>query len=99
MDNNEAQHKGTQLLRVRTALESGAWLTLIELGQLTGDPVASISAQIRHLRKREHGSHTIKKRRRGQAERGLYEYHLQVVERDSSTGKQENFPISTIVEF
>jgi hypothetical protein len=73
---SEAQHKGTQLLRVRTALETGAWLTLIELGQLTGDPVASISAQIRHLRKRAHGALTIKKRRRGQVERGLYEYRL-----------------------
>jgi hypothetical protein len=73
---DETRHKGTQRLRVRSALESGAWLTLPEIHTATGDPISSVSAQIRHLRKAEHGSHTIIKRRRGQAERGLYEYRL-----------------------
>jgi hypothetical protein len=65
-----------QLLRVFRALESEAWLTLPEIHSQTQDPVSSISAQIRHLRKPEHGSHIIKKRRRGAAERGLFEYRL-----------------------
>lgn len=73
---NETQPEGTQIGRVFAALEGGAWLTLPELNELTGDAVSSISAQIRHLRKPEFGSHTIIKRRRGAAERGLYEYRL-----------------------
>lgn len=70
------QHKGTQIARVLAALKGGAWLTLPELQVTTGDPISSVSAQIRHLRKPEHGSHTIKKRRRGAAERGCFEYKL-----------------------
>jgi hypothetical protein len=73
---DETQPEGTQLGRVFAALQGGRWLTLPELHNLTGDPVSSISAQIRHLRKPEHGSHTIGKRRRGESRRGLYEYRL-----------------------
>ncbi len=65
-----------QTLRVYRALEGATWLTLPELHELTGDPISSISAQIRHLRKPEFGSHTIKKRRRGAIENGLFEYRL-----------------------
>jgi len=50
-------------------LLSGAeqrWLTLAEISEATGDPPASISAQIRHLRKRQFGAYRIEKRfRRG----------------------------------
>jgi hypothetical protein len=53
-----------QILRVHDALASGAWLTLPELYDRTGDPVASISAQIRNLRKVEG------------AQQGLFEYRL-----------------------
>jgi len=73
---NATQHEGTQLARVFAALKGGEWLTLPELHIKTGDPISSISAQIRHLRKPENGSHTIRKRRRGAAERGLFEYRL-----------------------
>ena len=77
----------TQIERVHNALKGGAWLTLPELHELTGDPVSSISAQIRHLRKPEHGSHVIEKRRRGESRRGLYEYCL----REVSEGNNEDF--------
>ncbi len=74
---NAAQHelKG-QMKRVYDALKGGLWLTLPELHEQTGDPVASISAQVRHLRKPEFGSHVIEKRRRGASEKGLFEYRL-----------------------
>jgi hypothetical protein len=65
-----------QIERVYNALNRGAWLTLPELHRITGDPIPSVSAQIRHLRKPEHGSYTIKRRRRGPAEHGLFEYQL-----------------------
>lgn len=70
----------TQIGRVFAALKGGAWLTLPELHAITGDPISSISAQIRHLRKPEHGSHTIEKRRRGESRCGLYEYRLSAAE-------------------
>lgn len=65
-----------QIKRVYDALRDGVWRTLPELHELTGDSVSSVSAQIRHLRKPEHGLHTIIKRRRGANERGLFEYRL-----------------------
>lgn len=66
-----------QILRVWDALKGGQWLTLGELGEITGDPQASISAQLRHLRKERFGSHTILKRRRGEETSGLWEYRLE----------------------
>ena len=65
-----------QILRVYSALKGGAWLTLDEIHQITGDPQASISAQLRHLRKERFGSYTINKRPRGDRSRGLWEYKI-----------------------
>ena len=45
-------------------------------GELKGDPEASASAQLRHLRKPRFGSHTVEKRNRGAREFGLWEYRL-----------------------
>ena len=45
-----------------SAAECDAWLTLEELGRLTSYPPASISAQLRHLRKRRHGGYHVEKR-------------------------------------
>ena len=69
-----------QIRRVYNVLVDGywldQWLTLGELRERTGDPEASISAQLRHLRKPRFGSHTIEKRRRGEAGNGLWEYRM-----------------------
>ncbi len=43
----------------------GAWLTLREIASLTGYGEASISAQLRHLRKPAFGDYAVEKRRRG----------------------------------
>jgi hypothetical protein len=67
-----------QILRVFDVMRGAEWLSLLELRERTGDPIASISAQLRNLRKPEFGSHTILRRRREPAERGLHEYHLVV---------------------
>jgi hypothetical protein len=40
------------------------WLTLDELSMLTHYPPASISAQLRHLRKQEFGGYEVAKRQR-----------------------------------
>ena len=65
-----------QLLRVFECMKSGEWRTLDEVAAATGDPPASISAQLRHLRKRRFGSHQVDKRHRGEPANGLYEYRL-----------------------
>ena len=65
-----------QLDRIFNLMKDGNWRTLSEISQITGDPPASISAQLRHLRKERFGSHTVLKRNRGDREHGLFEYRL-----------------------
>lgn len=64
-----------QILRVYDTMRDGVWRTLDGIAVQTGDPPASISAQLRHLRKRRFGSHTVERRHVGN---GLYEYRLLV---------------------
>lgn len=71
-----------QIRRVFDAMRPGRWLTLSEIRAITGDPEASISAQIRHLRKPRFGGWRIPKRHRGDPARGLYEYRLYLGERN-----------------
>jgi hypothetical protein len=47
-----------------SARDCETWLTLDELSRLTHYPPASISAQLRHLRKLEHGGYLVAKRQR-----------------------------------
>lgn len=54
----------------------GKFRTLSEIARETGDPEASISAQLRHLKKPRFGSYIIEKQRRGDRNQGLFEYRL-----------------------
>ena len=54
----------------------GEWRTLSEIEFITGDPQASISAQLRHLRKERFGGYLVELRSRGDRENGLFEYRL-----------------------
>ena len=65
-----------QLRRIFDLMADNKWRTLEEIKQVTGDPPASISAQLRHLRKERFGEHTVNKRSRGDRKKGLYEYQL-----------------------
>lgn len=62
-----------QLLRIWSLMVLGEWKTLAEISSATGDPPASVSAQLRHLRKQRFGSHQVQKIHLG---RGLYRYRL-----------------------
>ena len=73
-----------QIKRVYTVMSDGQWRTLGEIEDLTNDPQASISAQLRHLRKARFGGHTVNKRHRGEPKHGLYEYQL-IVNKDSNS--------------
>ncbi len=55
-------------------LGHGGWRTPAEIERATGFPQASISAQLRHLRKPRFGSYVVDKRRRHDA--GLWEYRV-----------------------
>ena len=67
-----------QIQRVYSLMQDGRWRTLQEIADTTRDPHASISAQLRHLRKEKFGGHTVNRRARGDRERGLFEYRLEV---------------------
>lgn len=74
-----------QIKRVHDVMIDGVWRTLEEISNLTGrlhdglpDPPASISAQLRHLRKQRFGGFLVNKRHRGPPANGLYEYQLKV---------------------
>jgi len=64
-----------QILRVFDAMQSGLWFSLDALSKTTGDPPASVSAQLRHLRKERFGAHTVEKKHLGE---GMYVYRLEV---------------------
>ncbi len=80
----------TQMEAIRELMlgagDCGHWLTLAEIERLTHYPQASISAQLRHLRKPAFGSYIVEKRRRGcvahfnwtttPTSRGVWEYRL-----------------------
>jgi hypothetical protein len=55
---------GTILDLMLGAAARGNWLTLAEIAQPTVFGEASISAQLRHLRKPRHGRYRVEKRRR-----------------------------------
>lgn len=69
-----------QIKRIYYLMKDGRFRTLGEIGRLTGDPQASISAQLRHLRKKRFGENQVNKRPRGERENGLFEYQLIVNE-------------------
>lgn len=73
----DAPRLTNQLRRIFDLMRDGQWRTLREIADATGDPESSISAQLRHLRKRRFGSHIVKKEYRGN---GLYVYRLIVTE-------------------
>lgn len=63
----------TQMEHIKAYLSTHQWHTLAEIEACTVYPQASISAQMRHLRKPKFGSYQIAKRRRTP---GTWEYRL-----------------------
>ena len=61
----DGQRIGRQLDEVRDyMLRQKNWCTLAEISKGIGHPEASISAQLRHLRKPKFGGYIVEKRRR-----------------------------------
>ena len=64
-----------QLLDIFALMKDGKWRSLSDIERATGHGQASISAQLRHLRKERFGSHSVERTR---AEHGLWLYRLTV---------------------
>lgn len=62
-----------QIEDIRSLMIDGEWRSLGEIEDATGHGQASISAQLRHLRKERFGRHIVEKRRRS---KGLFEYRV-----------------------
>lgn len=56
-------------------LKVGSWMTLAEIEDKLDYPQASISAQLRHLRKDRFGGYCVEKQRR-EADKGTWEYRV-----------------------
>jgi hypothetical protein len=65
-----------QFRRIFLLMADANWRTLQEIADATGDPEASVSAQLRHAKKKRFGSHTVNRRARGDRSSGLFEYQL-----------------------
>jgi hypothetical protein len=81
-DHDDPTQLGTIRDLMLAAAGRDAWLTLTEIAEPTEFGEASISAQLRHLRKARHGRYRVEKRRRrtGESEAGratgLWEYQV-----------------------
>lgn len=62
-----------KLLVIFNIMADGKWRTLARISKLSGSPEASVSSQLRNLRKKEFGRHTVLREYIG---RGLYRYKL-----------------------
>lgn len=72
----DAERLTGQIKRIFDLMKDGEFRTLGDIERITRDPQASISAQLRHLRKPRFGGHGLEKRHRGEPKNGLYEYRL-----------------------
>ena len=69
----DAGRLGGQIQRIWDVMSDRQWRSLAEINAATGDPVSSISAQLRHMRKPRFGMHAVDRRNRGG---GLFEYQV-----------------------
>lgn len=63
-----------QLSDIFNVMSDGSWRTLNEIEQATKHPQASISAQLRHLRKPRFGAYQVDRRRN--SDEGTYYYRV-----------------------
>lgn len=64
-----------QLEDIFNLMRDGQWRTLACISEKTGHPPASISAQLRNLRKQRFGSYEVERR---YVLNGLYEYRVTI---------------------
>lgn len=57
-------------------MKDGKWRTLGEIETVVKHPQASISAQLRNMRKARFGKYQVLRQRRGDRKQGLFEYQV-----------------------
>lgn len=72
----DRERLNAQCRRVFDVMRDGLWRTLSEIGMLTGDPQASVSARLRDFRKAKFGGFVVERRARGDRGKGLFEYRV-----------------------
>jgi len=79
--NHERDNKrlSNQYWDIYNLMRDGGRRTLQSIADTTGYPPASVSAQLRHMRKDRFGSNTVNKNHLG---KGLYEYEL-IINKDN----------------
>lgn len=65
-----------QIDKIKNLMMDGLPRTLDEIEAAIKEPQASISAQLRNLRKQRFGGHTVLRQRRDDPQKGLFEYQL-----------------------
>jgi hypothetical protein len=70
----------SQLETLKALMLGGGPRSLRQISTITGYSEASISAQLRNLRKRRFGAYTVSKMRSGNPEQGLFVYTVSVPE-------------------
>jgi hypothetical protein len=75
----DSQRLSNQYWDIYNLMRDGKCRTLQHISNITHHPPASISAQLRHMRKVRFGSNTVNKHHLG---KGLYEYEL-IVNKES----------------
>lgn len=76
VEKHDGERINEQRARILALMNDGQWRTLAEIETKTGDPQASISAQLRHLRKDRFGAYIVERQARGDRKNGLYEYRV-----------------------
>jgi hypothetical protein len=72
----DAKRLNKQCAAVHALMQDGNWRTPSDIEAATGFNWASASARLRDLRKPQFGAFRVERRRKGDAERGLYEYRM-----------------------
>lgn len=68
----------TQFSKVYKLMKDEKFRTVPEIAQEIGGSHTAISARLRDFRKEKYGGHTVKRRRRGDPRKGIFEYSLRV---------------------
>jgi hypothetical protein len=72
-----------QIAEIFALMRDGAWRTLSDISALTGHPEASVSAQLRNLRKPRFGGHCVEK---VYIDAGLYRYRIAAKNKEACRG-------------
>lgn len=73
---SDVQRLGSQLERVKQAMNNGSWWTLAELATAVNGSEAGVSARLRDLRKPRFGGYRVERRRIVKWSLGLWQYRL-----------------------